>query len=70
MSNMLIPHSKDPILLHLCRDIIRKQSYEIWEMNFMKKRLAETVFAEGEWINEKPLTKLDIFEPIMSKSKD
>ena len=70
MSNMLIPYSKDPIILHLCRDIIRKQSYEIWEMNFMKEKLAETTFATGKWITENTTTKLDLFEPIMSKSKD
>jgi len=29
MSNLLIPHTKNPTILHLCRDIIRKQSYEI-----------------------------------------
>ena len=39
-------------------------------MNFMKQRLALIIIADGKWINEKPVTKLDIFEPVMSKSKD
>ena len=30
MSKMLITHN--PAILHLCRNIIRKQGYEIWEM--------------------------------------
>ena len=29
MSNMLIPHTNNAEILHLCRNIIRKQSYEI-----------------------------------------
>ena len=33
MSNMLIPHTNNAEILHLCRNIIRKQSYEIWERN-------------------------------------
>ena len=28
MSNMLIPHITNPTILHLCRNIIRKQEYE------------------------------------------
>ena len=32
MSNMLIPKTQNPQMLSLCRDIIRKQGYEIWEM--------------------------------------
>ena len=30
MSKLLIPKTQNPTMLHLCRDIIRKQSYEIW----------------------------------------
>ena len=32
MSKLLIPKINSPSILHLCRDIIRKQGYEIWEM--------------------------------------
>ena len=70
MSNMLIPHTNNTELLHLCRNIIRKQAYEIWEMNFMKEGLAKTVFDNDPWIVDNVVTKLDIFEPVMSKSKD
>ena len=38
MSKMLIPHTNNPVILHLCRDIIRKQDYEIWEMEMIKKQ--------------------------------
>ena len=37
MSNLLIPVTENPTMLHMCRDIIRKQSYEIWEMNLILK---------------------------------
>ena len=30
MSHLLIPVSKNPTIHHLCRDIIRKQEYEIF----------------------------------------
>ena len=30
MSELLEPNTTNPIILHLCRDIIRKQGYEIW----------------------------------------
>ena len=46
MSNLLIPKIKDPIMLHLCRDIVRKQEYEIWEMGLMLKNMSDTVFAD------------------------
>ena len=35
MSNLLIRKTSNPIILNLCRDIIRKQSYEIWEMKII-----------------------------------
>ena len=43
MSELLIPHTSNPVILHLCRDIIRKQKYEIWEMNLMKEKLSRTL---------------------------
>ena len=70
MSELLIPSSNNPTMLHLCRDIIRKQSYEIWEMNMVKDKLIQTVFADDESENENFRTKLDVFNPIMSKSDE
>ena len=70
MSNMLIPNTKNPHMLHLCRDIIRKQGYEIWEMNQMKKNLSDTIFADLPHNVETFKTKMDIHAPILSKSKD
>ena len=70
MSYLLIPKTTDPFILHLCRDIIRKQEYEIWEMTMMMNALSETIVG-----NEKPFinnttTILDIHQPVLSKSKD
>ena len=70
MSNLLIPHTTNPLILHLCRDIIRKQSYEIWEMDMMKNKLSDTIVSSDEWISDDHTTKLDIFSPKMSKSSD
>lgn len=61
MSNLLIPHTKNPVILHLCRDIIRKQSYEIWEMTMMKNRLSETVFSNEKGKIDNFKTKLERF---------
>lgn len=36
MSTILIHQTKSPTYIELCRDIIRKQSYEIWELENMK----------------------------------
>lgn len=70
MSNMLIPVTKNPIHLHLCRDIIRKQSYEIWEMGTLKNKINETVFSDQTWEVEDFITKLDLYNPISSKAPD
>tara|TARA_E500000178_G_scaffold298581_1_gene305815 strand:+ start:156 stop:734 length:579 start_codon:yes stop_codon:yes gene_type:complete len=70
MSRLLIPNTKNPIILHLCRDIIRKQDYEIWEMEMMKKNISDTIFTDTRFKVENIQTKLDKFEPINSKAKE
>ena len=70
MSNLLIPHTKNAFTLHLCRDIIRKQSYEIWEMELMKKQLSETIVSDDKWSKENVKTKMDKYSPKLSKSGD
>ena len=70
MSLMLIPEINDPIMLHLCREIIRKQKYEIWEMGLIKKNISETVFSDMKSYKEEFKTKLDHHEPILSKSDE
>ena len=70
MSELLIPHTNNPIILHLCRDIIRKQTFEIWEMNMVKDKLVETLFSEDKATIEKFQTKLELFSPKMSKSEE
>ena len=70
MSNLLVPKTKNPTMLHICRDITRKQSYEIWEMRMMLNRLSETMSPTKKWLLDKIKTKLDMYNPILSKSKD
>ncbi len=70
MSHLLIDKTNNPKMLHLCRDIIRKQSYEIWEMSMMKKKLSDTIVSNDEWDIDNRKTILDIYNPKLSKSKD
>lgn len=70
MSNMLLNITQNPTMLHICRDITRKQSYEIWEMEIMKNKLSRTMFNSKKGVIDKIFTKLDKHNPIMSKSKD
>ena len=69
MSNLLIPHTQNPVTLHLCRDIIRKQNYEIWEMEIMRKNLSDTLFSDNRgYINEVPTMSEIISKYNKSKS--
>ena len=70
MSNMLIPNTNNPQMLHLCRDIIRKQGYEIWEMEQMKNNLSVSIFSNLPNNVEVFKTKMDIHAPKMSKAKE
>jgi len=76
MSELLIPIIDNPTILHLCRNIIKAQKYEIIEMNTMKNKLSSTIFDNNINNNNKKNyvdkndTKLSIYEPIKSKSKD
>ena len=70
MSQLLIPHTKNPTMLHLCRDIIRKQSYEIWEMTMMKQSLSDTIVADMPSQLDVFPTKLERFAPILSKAQE
>ena len=68
MSEILIKNISDPTMLHICRDIINKQRYEIWEMEYMKKQLKDKVFHCQEGIVDVIFTPLDKYEPIKSKA--
>ena len=70
MSELLIPRTINPDMLHLCRNIIRKQKYEIWEMSVMKSKLSDTVFSNLEGNIDENTTKLEFHNPVLSKSKD
>ena len=69
MSNMLEPNTNSDTMLNLCREIKRKQSYEIWEMSGMKNYKGD-LFSDAHWTKDTIVTKLDMYNPIMSKSKD
>ena len=70
MSKLLIPNTKNPTILNLCRNIIRLQSYEIWEMSMIKKEYMESISSNDKYILDKNKTVLDIYNSKMSKSKD
>ena len=67
MSKMLITHN--PAILHLCRNIIRKQGYEIWEMEMMATGLSDTLFGPETGNPHNLLTSLDFYDPIMSRAE-
>jgi len=68
MSNLLIPNTSNPIMLGLCRDIIRKQSYEIWEMKMMKNNISQPIVSSNPWSIDNIPTKLDIYKPVESRA--
>ena len=70
MSNLLIPNTQNPDMLNLCRNIIRKQSYEIWEMTMMKTNISDTMFSKKKGNVDKVNTMLNSYYPNLSKSKD
>ncbi len=70
MSNLLSKRSKNPQMLHMCRDIIRKQSYEIWEMGSMKQNLSDSLFNKEWGLDDKLFSKMDKYYPRLSKSKE
>ena len=70
MSLLLIPKTSNPTILHLCRDIIRKQTYEIWEMEMMKQMLSDTIMSDDPSHKQTITTKLDIYYPVMSSANN
>ena len=70
MSELLEKRTTNPQMLDLCRQIIRSQGYEIWEMTMMKRKLSETMFSKIKGVNPNIKTELERFYPIMSKSKE
>ena len=63
MSNLLIPNTNNPSILHLCRDIIRKQDYEIWEMTLMKNNLSHTMYTNSASSRDNYKTILEKYYP-------
>ena len=70
MSNLLIPETDDPFILHLCRDIIRKQEYEIWEMTMMMNAISDTIVSNDISQKNNVSTALNTYYPDKSKSKN
>jgi len=69
MSHMLQPNTQNPRMLHLCRDIIRKQGYEIWEMTMVKQNISETIFAPMEGTIDDYTTSIEYYEPLLSSAQ-
>ena len=71
MSHMLEPSTSSDVMLNLCRNIIRNQKLEIWEMKRMKQYpVARGLFSDDEWLRENIITKLDTYNPILSRAKE
>ena len=70
MNNLLIPNTSNPDMFYLCRDITRKQSYEIWEMTMIKNNISDTIVSSNSWSVDKISTKLDVYENIASKAQE
>lgn len=61
-------HITSPTILHLCRNIIRKQDYEIWEMTMMKQQLSTSVFHHVKGVTDKATTKMEVYNPYIGKA--
>jgi|TARA_R110002072_G_scaffold105943_2_gene231323 uncharacterized protein (DUF305 family) len=71
MSHMLEPSTSSDVMLNLCRNIIRNQKLEIWEMKRMKQYpVASGLFSDDEWLRENIITKLDTYNPRLSRAKE
>lgn len=70
MSVAHMPHTTNPQILHLCREIDRIQKYEIWIMERVKNQLIQTVFSDESSERKPVYTKLDMYSPKMSKDRD
>ena len=70
MSEMLLKKTKNPSMMLLCREIIRKQGYEIWEMQMIKRNIDYNYLISYESQKEVVNTKLNTYYPKKSKSKD
>ena len=63
MSNMLIPKTQNPTFLNLCRQIIRKQKYEIWEMNMILQQQNENMVDSLPQVKQSVNTKMGLYYP-------
>ena len=66
MSTMMMPHTQNPQLLQLCRQIIQIQGYEIWEMNLLRNRISDTISDKTKGDIYPIQTKLERYAPKMS----
>lgn len=71
MSKELIKTSKSPIMLNIARNIIIHQSYEVWEMERMIKKLEpNNLYSNKNLFNSKEKqikSKFNYYEPIKSR---
>ena len=69
MSNLLIKNTLNPTLLHLCRNIIRKQEYEIWIMSMLKKNELYIGIENDKFTKDNLTTTLERYYPKMSNAQ-
>ena len=59
----------NPTMLLLCRNITRKQDYEIWEMTMMKNALSKTIFHSQQGRIDNTKTKMEVYNPYVGQAK-
>ena len=59
----------NPTILHLCRNIIKKQDYEIWEMTMVKQQYIDSLYSAQKGKQSHCKTKLDFYNPYMKTHK-
>lgn len=68
MSELLMKESDNPYMLDISRNIIKKQQYEIWEMEIVKKSLHFPLFPDIKGEIDKNITTMDFYEPLQSSA--
>ncbi len=65
MSELLMKESNNPYMLNVCRDIIRKQRYEIWEMEIVNNSLGHPsrypLFTSDKSVIDKNVTTMSYY---------
>jgi uncharacterized protein (DUF305 family) len=68
MSELLMKETTNPYMLHISRNIIKKQKYEIWEMEMVKNSLHSPLFSSIKGNIDRNVTSMSYYEPLQSTS--